>query len=49
MILELVDFMSTHFQPKPSHGDPFQANLLPNRQPYILIRTRIWGFLMIWT
>ena len=26
MILDLVGFISTHFQPKPSHGDPFQAN-----------------------
>ena len=25
MILDLVGFISTHFQPKPSHGDPFQA------------------------
>ena len=26
MILDLVGFISTHFQPKPSHGDPFQAD-----------------------
>ena len=26
MILDLVGFISTHFQPKPSHGDPFQAS-----------------------
>ena len=26
MILDLVGFISTHFQPKPSYGDPFQAN-----------------------
>ena len=25
MILDLVGFISTHFQPKRSHGDPFQA------------------------
>ena len=25
MILDLVGFISTHFQHKPSHGDPFQA------------------------
>ena len=25
MFLDLVGFISTHFQPKPSHGDPFQA------------------------
>ena len=49
MILDLVGFISTHFQPKPSHGDPFQAKFWPNCQPYILIRTRFWGFLMIWT
>ena len=49
MILDLVGFISTHFQPKPSHGDPFQAKFWPNCQPYILIRTWFWGFLMIWT
>ena len=27
MILDLVGFISTHFQPKPSHGDPFQTNV----------------------
>ena len=27
MILDLVGFISTHFQPKPSHDDPFQINL----------------------
>ena len=26
MILDLVGFISTHFQPKPSHGDPFQTH-----------------------
>ncbi len=26
MIMDLVGFISTEFQPKPSHGDPFQAN-----------------------
>ena len=26
MILDLVGFISTHFQPKPSHGDPFQIH-----------------------
>ena len=25
MILDLVGFISTHFQPKRSHGDPFQT------------------------
>ena len=49
MILDLVGFISTHFQPKPSHGDPFQANCWPNWQPYILIRTCFFGFLMIWS
>ena len=49
MILDLVGFISTHFQPKPSHGDPFQAKFWPNCQPYILIRTWFLGFLMIWT
>ena len=49
MILGLVGFISTHFQPKPSHGDPFQAKFWPNCQPYILIRTWFLGFLMIWT
>ena len=49
MILDLVGFISTHFQPKPSHGDPFQAKFWPNCQPYILIRTRFLGILMIWT
>ena len=27
MILDLVGFISTHFQPKPSHDDPFQAKV----------------------
>ena len=27
MILDLVGFISTHFQPKPSHDDPFQIHL----------------------
>ena len=49
MILDLVGFISTHVQPKPSHGDPFQAKFWPNCQPYILIRTRFLRFLMIWT
>ena len=48
MILDLVGFISTHFQAKPSHGDPFQAKFWPNCQPYILIRTWFLGFLMIW-
>ena len=26
MILDLVGFISTHFQPKPSHGNPFQVH-----------------------
>ena len=26
MILDLVGFISIHFQPKPSHGDPFHTN-----------------------
>ena len=26
MILDLVRFISTHFQPKPSHGNPFQIH-----------------------
>ena len=25
MILDLVGFISTNFQPKPSHSDPFQT------------------------
>ena len=25
MFLDLLGFISTHFQPKPNHGDPFQA------------------------
>ena len=27
MILDLVGFISTHFQPKPSHDDPFQIHV----------------------
>ena len=27
MILDLVGFICTRFQPKPSHGNPFQAKL----------------------
>ena len=34
MILDLVRFISTHFQPKPSHGDQFQAKFWSNCQPY---------------
>ena len=36
MLLDLVGFISTHFQPKPSHGDPFQTKFWPNCQPYIV-------------
>ena len=32
MILDLVGFISTHFQPKPSHDDPFHIHFskIPN-------------------
>ena len=49
MTLDLAGFISTHFQPTPSHGDPFQSKFWPSCQPYILIRTWFSGFLMIWS
>ena len=36
MILDLVGFISTHFQPKPSHDDPFQINLSKIPTPIFL-------------
>ena len=33
MILDLVGFISTHFQPKPSHGDPFQIHFSKTPTP----------------
>ena len=33
MILDLVGFISTHFQPKPSHGNPFQTKLFKILNP----------------
>ena len=44
MILDLVGFISTHFQPKPSHGVPFQTNFWQNCQLYILLRTWFGDF-----
>ena len=36
MILDLVGFISTHFQPKPSHDDPFQIHLSKIPTPIFL-------------
>ena len=36
MILDLVGFISTHFQPKPSHVDPFHTNF----SKYVTFKTR---------
>ena len=33
MFLDLVGFISTHFQPKPTHGDPFQPNFSKTSNP----------------
>ena len=35
MTLDLVGFISTEFQPDPSHGDPFQAKFSKMVSPYV--------------
>ena len=49
MILDLVGFISTHFQPKPSHDDPFQIHFFQNTHPYFLkmsTKTLFFDFLV---
>ena len=44
MILDLVGFISTHFQPNPSHGDPFQAKKSKTSTPMILKMSTGYSF-----
>ena len=50
MILDLVGFISTHFQPKPNHDDPFQIHFskIPNPNfPKMSTKTLFFDFLVV--